>query len=245
MRYLLVTDLDNTLVGDPQATWKLNRWIAARRDRLYLVYATGRSYASARSLKLEASLLEPDYWVTGTGSEIYYQNRLDTTWADHQSYEWDWEAVWRIALDIPGIAPQAAESQNPWKAAFFIVGATPQQTVAQLREALVQAGLRTQIIVSHGEYVDVLPKESGKGHATAYLREQLQVVPQQTIACGDSGNDITLFEQPTLGVIVGNALPELLTWHEQWGHEQIYLAQSGYANGILEGLAHFGLLHET
>ena len=74
---LLITDLDNTLVGDDLATKKLNQYLCTYRQNHVLVYATGRSYASAQKLRQERQLLDPDYWVTGVGTEMYIQEALD------------------------------------------------------------------------------------------------------------------------------------------------------------------------
>jgi len=83
VKFLLVTDLDNTLTGDNEATLILNQRLANLRGGFYLVYATGRSLASFGQLQQEFAaatgeqLLEPDYLVTGVGSEIYHQGKKD------------------------------------------------------------------------------------------------------------------------------------------------------------------------
>ena len=70
MKFLLVTDLDNTLVGDDEATQVLNQRLQSKRSQICLVYATGRSYASTCELIAQKQLLEPDYLIAGVGSEI-------------------------------------------------------------------------------------------------------------------------------------------------------------------------------
>ncbi len=241
MQYLLVTDLDNTLVGDPESTLRLNRWIVQRRNRLALVYATGRSYPSARTLKKQADLLEPDYWITGVGSEIYYQNQLDRHWADQISQDWDWETVWSIAMGCAELTPQDSDNQNPWKASFSLAPSEAPWLIPKLQTLFHQANLPVQLIYSGNQHLDILPQESGKGLATNYVRQKLNITPQRTIACGDSGNDLTLFEQPTLGVLVGNSQPDLLTWYNHHQSPRLYLAQAHYAAGIWEGLEAHGL----
>ena len=99
-----------------------------------------------------------------------------------------------------------------------------------------------QVIFSSGKDVDFLPKRSNKGNATRYLQKQLQMSGEKTLVCGDSGNDISLFETDSRGVIVNNAQPELLAWHQEEGENRHYLAKSGYAAGILEAIAYFGFL---
>ena len=242
MQLLLVTDLDNTLVGDDQALLALNQKLAAQRDRLHLIYATGRSYASARRLQARQQLLEPDYWVTGVGTEIYQNTDRDPDWAERLSHNWDQQAAAAIAALFPELVFQEEAEQNPWKLSFLLHSDRAEAIVTTLRSKLEQAGLAAQVIFSSNEDVDIVPQSGDKGLATTYLGELLQVPLDKTLVCGDSGNDISLFQQSTLGVIVNNAQPELLAWHQQFGTSQHYLARSSYAAAILEALAYFQLI---
>jgi len=98
------------------------------------------------------------------------------------------------------------------------------------------------VIFSSDRDLDIVPSNSGKGEAVSYLRQKLQIAPQATLVCGDSGNDISMFQQRTLGVIVSNSQPELIDWHKSNQCVDRYLAKSSYAWGILEALAHFKLI---
>jgi sucrose-6F-phosphate phosphohydrolase len=242
MKFLLVTDLDNTLVGDEEATEALNQALRARREQFCLVYATGRSYPSARQLKAEAQLLEPDYWIASVGSEIYHQGEVDPRWAQYLSQGWNREAVWAIARRFSALAPQPQSEQNPGKASFWLERSADFSVIDQLQAELHRAKLAVQVIFSSGRDVDLLPRRGNKGKAAAYLRERLQVRPENTLVCGDSGNDISLFKQPANGAIVNNAQPELLRWYYEHRHPWHYLARSPYAGGILEALEHFNFL---
>jgi sucrose-6F-phosphate phosphohydrolase len=242
MKFLLITDLDNTLVGDPEATEALNQSLQAHSEQFYLVYATGRSYASARQLKQQAQLLEPDYWITSVGSEIYHQHQIDSRWSDHLSQNWNRQAVSAIAKQFPALQPQPQSEQNPWKISFWLERSADVEIINQLKEKLQQTTLGVQVVFSSGRDVDLLPSQGNKGNAITYLREQLQVQPKNTLVCGDSGNDISLFQQDARGVIVNNAQPELLHWYYQRRYDWHYLARSPYAGGILEALQYFKFL---
>jgi sucrose-6-phosphatase len=242
VRVLLVTDLDNTLVGDDQALAALNEQLMADRSQLYLVYATGRSYASACGLQAEKQLLEPDYWITGVGSEIYNQGNLDRDWAIKLSQGWQREAVLTIAQAFPELQLQDPPEQNPLKASFHLDPTASAALLTNLQHELNQANLPAQLVFSSGRDVDILPQPANKGNAVAYLQNNLRMPLETTLVCGDSGNDISLFEQPARGVIVGNAQAELLEWVQVYGQPHHYLAQSACAGGILEALAYFSLL---
>jgi sucrose-6F-phosphate phosphohydrolase len=241
-KFLLITDLDDTLVGDHEAMERLNRSLRVRRQQLYLVYATGRSYSSARRLQAQAGLLEPDYWITSVGSEIYHRGEVNRQWAEYLCQDWDREAVWAIAERLPFLSPQPPREQNPLKASFWLKQTADIATIERLEAELQQAQLSAQVIFSSGRDVDILPCRGNKGQAATYLRQWLGIPPEETLVCGDSGNDISLFQQPARGAIVNNARPELLQWYYERCHPWHYLAKSPYAGGILEALHHFNFV---
>lgn len=242
MHWLLISDLDNTWVGDQIALEKLQHHLADRRDSFYLVYATGRSFASAKALQQTVGLMEPNYWVTAVGSEIYDGQGLDQAWADYLSEHWQRETIQAIADQFPELTPQSPSEQNPWKISYHFDPQADPQAIEAIKQQLHQTDLPVQVIFSSGKDVDFLPQRSNKGNATRYLQQRLQLSGEKTLVCGDSGNDISLFETDSRGVIVNNAQPELLTWHQQYGEDRHYLAQSSHAAGILEAIAHFNLL---
>lgn len=245
MKFLLVTDLDHTLVGDAQATLALNQKLAAMRDRLSLIYATGRSYASARQLKHEEQLLEPDYWITGVGTEIYHQGDRDWVWAQQLSVNWQRDQITALVHAFPDLIPQPEAAQNPWKISYFLQSPLAETILADLRSKLAQANLSAKIIFSSNRDVDILPLGGDKGLAVSHVRQQLQLPLEAMLVCGDSGNDISLFQHATQGVIVRNAQPELLDWYRRSqsagpdSPARHYWAQSAHAWGILEALFYF------
>jgi sucrose-6-phosphatase len=242
MRFLLVSDLDNTLVGDDQALSVLNQSLQKNRERISLIYATGRSYASARELQREQVLLEPDFWITGVGSEIYHQGMRDLQWAEQISEGWDRAQAVSIAQKFSPLSPQPNSEQNPHKISYFLDPDAHTDTLIDLQQALTDAGLSMQVIFSSNRDLDILSTKGDKGRAVLYLRNQLNMFDETTLVCGDSGNDISLFEYSRFGVIVSNAQPELLDWHRNHRQPNHYLATTPYAWGILEGLRHFQLI---
>ncbi len=58
-------------------------------------------------------------------------------------------------------------------------------------------------------FADVFPKGGGKAAAIAQTLEYLGITPQETIAFGDGGNDLSMFELVGTAVAMGNASDEV------------------------------------
>jgi sucrose-6-phosphatase len=241
--FLLVTDLDHTLVGDSIALAELNQKLTYHRQNhgTKVVYATGRSLISYQQLTATTPLLEPDILITSVGSEIYRSGTLDPTWAEHLQFRWHRETVCQITQQFPQLIPQTESEQRPAKVSFLL---KPEYAdiLRQVEQALLAQNIQAKVIYSSEKDVDILPQRADKGQALNYVRELLGFASSQTIACGDSGNDIALFTVNTQGIIVGNARSELLQWHQNNPNQNRYLAQSHCAAGIHEGLQYFGFL---
>lgn len=245
--FLLVTDLDNTLVGDDAALLTLNQQLQKHREEMgtRIVYSTGRSPTLYRQLKSEKPMLDPDCLILSVGTEVYLDGRdkPDPTWQEMVSQNWDRDLVAATAAHFADLTPQPDSEQRPLKASYFLTQMAAQELLSQLEMALKERGLEVQLIYSGGLDLDILPLRANKGRAMTFLREYLGVSAEQTVACGDSGNDRAMFEnREERGIIVGNAMPELLDWHHANPNSNRYLAQAPCAGGILEGLNYFGFL---
>lgn len=245
--FLLVTDLDNTLVGDDQALITLNQHLHLHRKEFgtQIVYSTGRSRALYHQLTTEKTLLPPDFLILSVGTEIYLANHdtPDPRWSQALSQNWDRELVVASAAHFADLTPQPDTEQRPFKVSYFLTPEAAVEVIPQLDALLKARGLDIQLIYSGDIDLDILPRRANKGQAMTFLREELGIDPRQTVACGDSGNDLSMFsDRPERGIIVGNAMPELLNWHYANPNADRYLAKAHCAGGILEGLQYFGFL---
>lgn len=245
--FLFVTDLDNTLVGDDQALVELNQKLSQHRQEYgtKIVYATGRSLALFRELQAEKQLLEPDALVAAVGTEIYLNGseNSDASWSEKLSQGWNRDLIVATTAHFADLVPQPETEQRPFKVSFLLTEAIAQEVMPQLESSLQKQGLDIKLIYSTGQDLDILPRNSDKGLAVQFLRQQWGIAPEQTVVCGDSGNDIALFAVgSSRGIIVGNASSELLQWHNANKVDYHYLAGAACAGGILEGLKHFGFL---
>lgn len=248
-KFLFVTDLDNTLVGgDDSALEELNQLLSQHRQEYgsIVVYSTGRSRTLYNLLRTEKTLIEPDALVLSVGTEIYLDNTetLNSTWIEKLSHRWDRDKVVAIGEKFDDLSPQPQSEQGLFKISYFLSPEAAVQVVPCLEGELKDQGIDAQVIYSGGEDLDILPRTGNKGAAMLFLQQNFGLTKEQTVVCGDSGNDLAFFQTGAAkGVIVGNARSELLDWHYANPSSDRYLAQAQCAGGILEGLRYFGFLN--
>ena len=247
--FLFVTDLDNTLVGESGPLTILNEKLKQHREEYgtKIVYATGRSLRLYQELYSKNPLLEPDALVASVGTEIYFKNSnniVDRGWADKLSHKWDKDTILAITkANFPKLEMQKESEQGPYKVSFFLKEDAAQKVLPQLESLLQEKGFDINLIYSAGADLDILPRRGNKGLAVRHLRSLWKIDATQTVVCGDSGNDISLFcQEEERGIIVGNATSELQQWDRENPANYHYLAQAPCAGGILEGLKHFGFI---
>ena len=246
-KFLLITDLDNTLVGDRQALERLNHKLTKVRQQqeLLLVYSTGRSLESYQQLRQQEPMLVPDALVTSVGTEIYYDGSTtpDPDWSQKLDKGWQRHDILSMTAHFQDLVPQPEADQRPYKVSFYLSPSLADDLLPRLDVALQIRGLDVQLVYSGGKDLDILPQQGDKGQAMQHVRNHFGMAPEQTIACGDSGNDQALFSTGReRGILVGNARPELLQWHQANSADHHYLAKAYCAGGILEGLCHFKFL---
>jgi sucrose-6F-phosphate phosphohydrolase len=241
---LFSTDLDGTLLGNPEACWRF----AAAWDRLpigrrpILVYNTGRTTTDAQALAKVRGLPEPDFIIGSVGTELHdaLYNSADD-FRNQFGEGWNRELVHRIIEETPGVIEQPAECQHAFKSSWYWVRARRSE-VADLAERLHQAGTQVHVDYSCRYFLDVVPARAGKGRALMWLCQRLHISATQVLVAGDTANDVSMFLLPGVhGIIVENALPEL---HVEVDRLRIYLAQAAMADGVIEGLRHFGVIRE-
>lgn len=235
----LVSDIDNTLLGDKQALRKLTGWIDSNQGQLAFGVATGRTIKSAVEILKKHQVRIPDVLITSVGSEIHYGKKLvtDLGWSAHIRHLWRRESLAAALSKFSGLTLQSEENQREFKLSYIVKpGQMP--PIQELYDYLHSLQLHANLIYSHEEFLDVLPIRASKGHAIRYLAYKWDLPLKKFLVAGDSGNDIEMLEGDTLGIVVGNHSPELGVLKNQ---EQIYFANSHYAAGILEGIKHYGV----
>lgn len=233
----LISDIDNTLLGDKRALRQLANWLQNHKGRLAFGIATGRVITSAVEVLKQWQAPPPAVWITSVGSEIHYGAHLipDTGWANHIRHKWRRDALEQAMQSLPGLTLQAAENQREFKLSY-IVDPDRMPSLEEINHYLRDQQLCAQLIYSHHEFLDLLPIRASKGHAIRYLSYKWGVPLRHFLVAGDSGNDQEMLVGDTLGVVVGNYSEELEPLR---GMEQVHFAAGHYAAGIMEGIAHY------
>ena len=231
-------------------------WDAHFAADCLLVYSTGRSHALYEKLRAEVPPLRtPDALVCSVGTEIFFEAAHaaptpDAAWcAALDAGGWDRARVEAAAASsAPELTLQPHSEQRPHKVSFHLSlqrsDAPP--VLDRLRAAPKEAGQLVTVIYSGGADVDVLPAGASKGKGLAFLLGQIAAAvgppPDGVLVCGDSGNDIDLFEvEGVRGVVVANAHEELRAWAGANKADRIFEAPDRCAGGIAAALRHFGL----
>ena len=233
----LVTDIDNTLVGDRDSVRELFEAIGEHDESIAFGVATGRNIESARRELKRWGVPEPDVLVTSVGSEIYYGPEAvpDRSWSELLDYRWSPDGIRSELGEVPGLRLQEADGVRSHKISYDV----DPEVFPGVREAsrrLRRHDLHARIVYSHRAYLDALPIRASKGHALRHLSAKWGISLARVLVAGDSGNDEEMLRGDTLGVVVGNFSPEL---ERLRGLERIYFADAHFASGILEGLEHY------
>ncbi|MCQ8184453.1 HAD-IIB family hydrolase [Parvularcula maris] len=230
---MLVSDIDDTLIGDRDGLTKLKVWLREHPGTLFAV-ATGRHLPVALRLIGEWQAPSPRYLITAVGSEIHQRRGEDLVpdleWRDAISVGWDAAAVDRLLGDLPGITPQGQECQSPVKRSYFVQSGG---VASDVRERLRRKGIAATVIWSHGQFLDVLPERASKGQALAFLAAKLGVGLNEVFAAGDSGNDEDLLTTAGSSVVVRSDRAELDGLR---GREGVHFSDLRGAAGIMDGL---------
>ena len=237
----VITDIDNTLLGDDRATRTFVNWLKRNRKRIAFGVATGRRIDSAAAILEEHGVPAPDVWITSVGSEIHYgaERNPDRGWGRHISHRWDPERLRQCLAGEKNLVLQPDADQREFKLSYFV---DPPGSIdaADIETRLYREDLHARVIYSHERYLDLLPVRASKGLAVRYVADKWGIPLEQVLVAGDSGNDEDMLRGRLLGVIVGNHQPELESLR---GYQRIYFADATHARGILEGVEYFDLLH--
>lgn len=240
---LFSTDLDGTVVGDNDATRRFRDfWHALpEAQRPLLVFNSGRLIDDQLALLEEVPLPQPDYIIGGVGTMLHAKKRseLESSYRRSLGTGFDPRKIAEVMAGIPGVTLQEERYQHGLKSSWFLHNAND-AALSQIEAALLAADIDARIVYSSDRDLDILPKAADKGAALTWLCGQLGIGLDESVVAGDTGNDRAMFELKNVrGVIVGNALPELVSLAHR--DRRFFHAEATEADGVIEGLRHWGI----
>ncbi len=236
---LIITDLDNTLTGDPEGLAEFNELIR-EHENIGFGIATGRRLDSAMALIEELGLPRPDLIDTDAGTQLHYGKNLvpDESWRQQIGFAWKPSLIAPIIENLPGVVRQKDDHQSEFKLSYEI---DPEKTpsITAIKKLLRAAGLRANVVFSLGMYLDIIPVRGGSDLSIRHLLWKWGFSPDNVLVAGDSGNDAGMLLGRTLGVVVANHSPEL-----EWLRDRprVYFAKASHARGIIEGVNYYQFL---
>ena len=236
---LIITDLDNTLTGDPESLAQFNELIR-EHDNIGFGIATGRRLDSAMALVEELGLPKPDLIDTDAGTQLHYGEMLipDRSWRKQIGYAWKPGEIDALLTELPGLFRQPDEQQSEFKISYEIDFAKS-PSLAAIKKQLRESGLRAKVVLSLGMYLDIIPVRGGSDLSMRHLLWKWGFSPDNVLVAGDSGNDAGMLMGRTLGVVVGNYSPELERLRNK---PRVYFASGHHAEGIIEGIKYYNFL---
>ncbi len=241
--YLIITDIDNTLLGgEAKAFKKLMKVVEDNRDTVGFGVATGRTIESAVEILEKHHVKKPDIIISSVGSEIYYGKKQHYAkgWASHIGAKWKRADIVKLLNTIDFLEYQEEDTQRQFKISYFMKPG--KDRLATIHNLLLKHKLHYNLIYSHQEYLDILPYRASKGKAIRYLSNKWEIPLTHFLVCGDSGNDEEMLRGEPLAVIVGNYSKEL---EKLKGRKNVYFSEAQYAGGILEGIQKYQFIQKA
>ena len=234
--WLLISDVDNTLFGDDRALERFTD-VARIESNFTFVLNSSRPIASIlKTLQTAPDGFEPAAIIGAMGTEIQVRGTDLSDWAAPKQ-SWSRKPFDRLMADL-GFTPHDDEFQTDLKASFCV----PRPQVEQVADALERQKLPARLIFSGDSDLDILPPGFGKGRASLFVTAHLGHSADRLIVSGDSANDLDMFESADRGIVVGNGSTDL---RQRVDPNRTYFARKTHADGVLEGLAHWGALQQT
>ncbi|WP_041273234.1 HAD-IIB family hydrolase [Desulforapulum autotrophicum] len=267
-KLLLCTDMDRTVIPNglhpehPDARAQFRR--LCNLPEIVLAYVTGRHLQLVEEAIKKYNLPEPDFIITDVGTKIY-QKTCDnwisiSQWQKQIAKDWQGKTHYQLqqALSrLPELKLQENSKQNDYKLSYYLpLSADHGKIEHQASLILAELGVNASLILSIDEpeqvgLLDVLPKNATKLHAIIFLQEYLDLGLEETIFCGDSGNDLPVLGSQIRSVLVANAdrviKKRSLELAEKNGSKgSLYVAEENdfplggnYCAGVLQGIAFY------
>ena len=232
---VLATDLDGTFLGGTEDERKqFYTWIDANRDRVGLIFVTGRDTGFIREITRKKGVPRPDYVVADVGTTIAEMDHRHML-APIDALEADIAAAWKDANDrvlraLHGVSGLKVQSTMFRHRVSYDMD--PSQLDPKAVEIIEEMGL--DVLISDSRFFDVLPKGVSKGPSLLRLLTHLGIDNRKTLVAGDTLNDLSMLALGVPAVAVGNSEPALIEEVREMSHVRV--AKDHGVAGIAEAI---------
>ncbi len=237
-RLVLATDLDGTFLGgNEKSRVALYSWIEKNRDRVGLIFVTGRDPKFVSDLTQYHGIPKPDYVIGDVGTTIASVGD-DHLLSPIAELEAEIEAAWnnassRVQLALNDIAGLRLQSTGfRYRVSYDMDPETFDE-----RAFDIVADLGLDALSSANRFFDVLPRNVSKGPSLLRLLSHLSIENRKCLVAGDTLNDLSMLSLGLPAVAVGNSEPKLIDALE--GKDHVHFAKGAGAAGIAEAILAF------
>lgn len=233
--FVLATDLDGTFLGGSLKERNvLYQFIHENRNKIVLVFVTGRALSNVKPIIDDASVPSPDYVIANVGASVTYGDASTPLEPLDSDMERLWVGETAVLSALPRDLNLERQQQDQDRRCSFY---TEDHSLVSMLRAMYEP-LGCSVAYSAGKYLDILPLGVNKGYTLTRLVEQLKINPEDVLVAGDTLNDLSMFtDTPFRGVVVGNGEESLL--QKTHSRSDTYHAVGQGTNGILEAITRF------
>lgn len=267
-KLLICTDLDRTLIPNGEAEESDNaRTLFSQlvsKSSVTLAYVTGRDLFLVKDAIAQYQLPLPNFVIADVGSTIY--KIRDNQWIREESWDHQISVDWQnknyadlisFFADLKPCRLQEKTKQGLHKLSYYISLDTDiDNLMKEIHSRLEVEKIQSNLIWSIDEeaqvgLLDILPISANKRYAIEYLIKNHDFTLENTVFCGDSGNDLDVLISPIKAILVANAHKQVKAKVESHitktgFNDSVYIAKGGYlamngnySAGILEGIFHY------
>lgn len=237
----IFTDIDQTLLGDKDALLEFCDMVRKNRNRVTFGIVTGRRIDSVLTALKKHAIPTPDVLISDLGTRIHYGSRLseDRYWVNHIDRDWNAPRIRKVLFQTPGLKLQERKKQGRFKVSYYYdpeLAPSPEEITATLH----QNDLSVNMIVSFGQFLDIVPTRASKGQALRYAALRLDIPFEHILVAGGSGADEDMIRGNAMAVVVANRHDEELS--ELVDLERVYFSERAHAGGLIDAIGHYGFL---
>ena len=237
---LCAIDLDDTLLGaDHQLSAENEAVIRDVVSKgVKVVLASGRMFASSLPTALKLDLDTPIVCYNGAmvkhpvTKEVWHEDAVSAEIArDVMEYcrgkklqlNFYYDDILRSAANTQWLDLYLSRTSSPFQVmqdfdsklrglapTKLIIVDDPELILRLLPELTARYGEKLFVTRSNAEYLELLPPNANKGSALAKVAARYGITAEESVAFGDSWNDIPMLEWAGLGIAVSNAKKEVL-----------------------------------